>query len=401
MKILQVCYRVPFPANDGGTIAMFNHTRAFQQNGHKVHILAINTNKHRVTISSLPKEFYEIATIDAVAIDTNIKPIDAFFNLFSKKSYNIERFVSKAFDKKLAEILQKETFDIVQLESIFVAPYISTIRKYSKAKIVLRSHNVEFKIWEHLSNTCSSFLKKSYLKLLTRRLKRYELALLNSYDAIAAITAADGETFKSLGCTRPITIAPIGVNCEEYKITDPVREFPGLFHLGAMDWMPNVEGIEWFLQLVWEDLQAEHPDLKFYIAGRKMPAWLKKGNNPNVVVEGEVADAKKFMASKTIMLVPLLSGGGMRVKIVEGMALGKTIISTSLGAEGIPYTHNKDILIADSPLEFKSMITKCIQDKSFCENIGNNAKNLATTYFDNTLIGQNLIQFYRGLVNGQ
>ncbi len=399
MKILQICYRVPFPANDGGTIAMFNHTKAFHKNGHQVHILAINTKKHHVDIKHLPKEFSDVATMDAVNIDTSIKPLDAFFNLFSRKSYNIQRFISTSFEKKLTQLLQKKEFDIVQLESIFVAPYIATIRKYSKAKIVLRSHNVEFKIWEHLSNACSSFLKKSYLKLLTRRLKKYELGLLNSYDAIAAITDEDAAVFKKLGCTLPITIAPVGINIEEYSTQDPRREFPGVFHLGAMDWMPNVEAIEWFLKNVWKDLHIEYPDLKFYIAGRKMPKWLKEENDQNIIVEGEVPDAKKFMSSKTIMLVPLQSGGGMRVKIVEGMALGKTIISTSLGAEGIPYTPDKDILIANSPNEFKAMIVRCINDKSFCENIGNNAINLAKSHFDTNLIGQHLLQFYQGLIN--
>ncbi len=130
-----------------------------------------------------------------------------------------------------------------------------------------------------------------------------------------------------------------------------------------------------------------------------MTEHLKGLTEPNVYVLGEVASAEEFMLSKELMIVPLLSGGGMRVKIIEGMALGKTIISTSIGAEGIAYENNKNIIIADTINEFADAISKCLNDEQFAANIGSNAKLLVEMEYDNKKICKNLVGFYRAILN--
>ena len=151
MNILQICNKPPFPAVDGGAIAMNNTTQGLLNNGHKVTVLAISTPKHPVNYENLPEEYIKNTNFQTVFIDTSIRLRDAFFNLFTKKSYNIERFISVGFTQQLQKILTRESFDIVIIESLFVAPYISTIKSISNAKIVLRAHNVEHKIWERIS----------------------------------------------------------------------------------------------------------------------------------------------------------------------------------------------------------------------------------------------------------
>lgn len=398
MKILQLCIRIPFPPNNGGSIAMANLSKAFIRGGHEVHILAINTLKHYVDVNQLPESIRKGLHLEAVTVDTSIKPLAALLNLFSNNSYNIERFISADFEQQLIKTLSRETYDVVQLESIFMVPYLTTIRKYSKALVVLRSHNVEYQIWERLATSCSNPIKKWYLKLLTRRLKAFELGVLNQYDAIVAISERDALSFKNHGCTLPIQVTPVGVHLDDYHTKDATQEFPGLFHMGAMDWLPNIEGIQWFLDHIWADLRQVHPDLQLHLAGRHIPETFKTSNIPGVIVVGEVPDAITFMGSKTIMLVPLLSGGGMRVKIVEGMALGKTIVSTSIGAEGIPCTNEKDILIGDTPEAFKHQILKCLRDQAYCIEIGKQARSLVAAHFDTTAIGKNLIGFYQELI---
>jgi glycosyltransferase involved in cell wall biosynthesis len=397
MKILQVCSKTPYPSKDGGSIAMNILTEGLIANGNQVTVLAINTPKHFIKDEEIDPAYRKKTTYRSVFIDTSIKPFAAFFNLFSNQSYNVSRFYSRPFERILTELLLKERFDIVQLETLWVTPYVETIRKNSKAKIVFRSHNVEYMIWERLASISKNPLKGMYLKLLAGRLKKYEIGMLNAYDGIACITDLDASVFKKAGCTIPIVHIPFGVDLSDYKPVDSDTQFPSVFHIGSMDWMPNEEAIKWLLNTIWPKIHLKYPNLNLYLAGRNMPGWLLELKMKNVVVEGEVKDSLKFINSKSIMVVPLQSGGGMRIKIIEGMALAKTIISTSIGAEGIAYENNLNLLIADTEEAFEQAIVHCVSDKTFSETIGKNARTLIETKYDNRKICKRLFEFYQTL----
>lgn len=399
MKILQICSKIPFPPKDGGSIAMNILTQGLIECGNEVNVIAINTPKHFVKEEDVDSSYKNKTSYQLIFIDTSVKAFDAFLNLFTNKSYNIIRFYSKEFENELIDLLAKKQFDLVQLETLWVTPYVDVIRKYSKAKIVLRSQNVEYAIWERLAEAAPNPLKKAYLKLLAKRLKNYELGMLNKYDGLATITELDSNSFKNSGCKIPIIHIPFGIDTQKYKSDSSSTEFPSVFHIGAMDWMPNSDGIKWFLDQVWEKVILKHPTVKLYLAGRNMPDWMKQLNFKNVVVEGEVPDSHHFINSKSIMIVPLSSGGGMRVKIIEGMALGKTIISTAIGAEGIDYENNKNILIANTEKEFVEALDKCISDKSFSGSIALEAKKLVENKYDNLKICKKLSDFYQTLIN--
>ncbi|HEY0029853.1 MAG TPA: glycosyltransferase family 4 protein [Bacteroidia bacterium] len=400
MKILQICSKVPFPPQDGGTIAMNMLTHGLIHAGNEVQVLAISTHKHFIADEEIDIDYRTKTAYRSVFIDTRVKLLDAFLNLFSSDSYNIIRFYSKAFEDALIEILSVKQFDLVQLEGLWLSPYLNTIRRYSKAKIALRSHNVEYLIWERLAENTGNPIKKIYLGLLAKRLKTYELGALNHFDAIAAITGQDAIIFQSAGCTMPIVHTPFGIELGRYKEDRSTLESPSVFHIGAMDWRPNADGIQWFLQEIWPEVLKKNEKIKLYLAGRNMPDWLKQLHQANVVIKGEVADSHAFINSHSIMIVPLNSGGGMRVKIIEGMALGKTIISTAIGAEGIEYENEKNILIANTEEEFVRAISKCVSDKAFSDTIGRNARLLAETKYNNQKICDTLSDFYRTLIKG-
>ena len=176
---------------------------------------------------------------------------------------------------------------------------------------------------------------------------------------------------------------------------DTVDEEPySLFHIGSMDWMPNLEAVNWFLEEVWNKIHTEIPQVRLYLAGRKMPESLLNANYPNVSIVGEVPDSMYFIESKKINIVPLLSGSGIRVKIIEAMSVGKTVISTTIGAEGIDYTNEENILIADTPDEFVKQIKRCVEDNEFCSQIGKNAYDLVATHYNNELLTKKLLEFY-------
>lgn len=399
MKVFQICNKSPYPPKEGGSIAMNNITQGLIMHGHQIKILAFSTPKNYVDEKTFPEKYKNKTNIETVFIDNTIKLTDAFFNLFSNESYHIKRFISKEFENKIINILLHEKFDIIQLETLYITPYIETIRKYSDAKIVLRSHNIEHFIWSRMRTTCKNPFKKIYLRHLINTLKSYEINALNRCDGIASITSNDAECLKTLGCRVPVIDIPLGIEADNYIQCDVNNtEIPSIFHIGSMNWMPNEEAVKWFLKKVWNDVIIEFPKIKLYLAGHQMPAWLTNKVFPNTIVIGEVEDAATFMNTKQIMIVPLLSGSGLRVKIIEGMALGKTIISTSIGAEGIDYENGKHLLIANTPVEFVQQIKKCVNDKKFTEYIGNNAKQWVKEKYDNNKITDKLIDFYKQLL---
>jgi polysaccharide biosynthesis protein PslH len=397
MKILQVCSKIPYPSKDGGSIAMNILTEGLIACGNQVTVLAMSTPKSFIKPGEIDPNYQKKTAFQTVFMDTSVKPLPAFLNLFSGKSYNIERFYSKEFERTLEALLTKETFDVVQLETLWVTPYVETIRKKTKAKIVYRSHNVEYMIWERLAAITGNPVKKFYLQLLAGRLKKYEVNMLNKYDAIASITELDIHVFKKMGCSLPMIHTPFGISLSRYEPQPAVVEFPSIFHIGAMDWMPNEEAIKWFLKGIWPAIHIKFPNLNLYLAGRNMPVWLLELKMDNVIVVGEVADPIAFINSKSIMIVPLQSGGGMRVKIIEGMALAKTIISTSIGAEGIACQDKENILLANTESEFEQLIATCVTNKPMTETIGKNARILIENKYDNHKICKRLVEFYQTL----
>lgn len=396
MKILQVTNKVPYPAKDGGAIACMNLTKGFAHLGHDVSVLTMNTEKHHISIDEIPEPVKDFAQFHLVDVPAKIKSFNALVNLlFSKKPYNAVRFIDATFGKALEQLLLENTFDVIQLEGLYVCPYIPLIRKNSDALVVYRSHNIEFEIWERTAKI-SKGLKRLYLKNLAKRIKRFEIGWLNSYDLLVPITERDGKILNDLGNRKKQHVSQTGIDASVLVPNAKHLEHPSLFHIGSLEWTPNQEGLIWFLENCWPLLHEKYPNLKFYIAGRNAPAWLEnKMEVPNVIFEGEVADAYKFMNSKSIMIVPIYSGSGMRIKIIEGMALGKSIVSTPIGAEGIEITPNENIVIASEHNDFVDAISQLIENLDFFQKIGKNAIEFIHEKFDNLATSNKLIDFYK------
>lgn len=393
MHILQLCNKFIYPPKDGGAIGIYNYTKAFSALGHDVTVLAMNTSKHSFDIKNLPDHVKKIARWETADVDNRIKPFAALIALMSGESYHIKRFISSAFNDKLIELLHQNKFDVIQLEGLYLSPYLETIRAFSDATISMRSHNVEHEIWQRIAENEKGFLKRSYLKILAKQLRKYEISRLNKYDVLTSVTDRDASILKELGCELPIHVCPAPY---DETILVPVKtgtEIPSLFFIGALDWKPNLEGLQWFLNKAWPAIHQKYPQLKFYIAGRNADQ-AAIASSENVIVAGEVDDAYAFMNSKHIMIVPLLSGSGIRIKIIEGMALNKAIISTTIGAEGIPCKDGQNILLADSPEKFLEQISKCLDSTMTASVIGDNAYQFARLRYSSKEVTGKLIEFF-------
>jgi len=393
LRVLVILNRVPWPVKDGGTLAHFNLLQGLHQAGCHLTIAALNTRKHWVDEKTLPIAFTKLAKLHTAFVDNHVKVHHAFYNLFTKESDHVKRFVTDRFDEVLHKGLSQQTFDLIVFDGLFVTPYLEMVRSKSNAKIWLRQHNVESQIWETMAQNTRQILKKWYINLLAKRLQAYEQQVLNQFDALIALTQHDADELKQMGCVKPLLVLPVGIPLQKTISQTPVHS-KAVFHLGAMDWQPNQQAMHWFLKEVWPLVHAKVPDAIFYMAGKKMPNTFSAYQSKSVKVVGEVDDARAFMQNKQIMIVPLFAGSGIRVKIIEGMSLGKSIVSTTLGAQGIPVVNGKHILVADNAYDFAQSIVSLLEHPERSTSIGMQASDFAHTHFDNEAVTQKLLNFY-------
>lgn len=397
MNILIISNKAVYP-RDGGNLALLNMAQGYAKKGHHVVILNMVTHKHynrAEDISSLKNQHIDLTGVN---VDTRISIYKLIKNLlFSNNPYNLERFISTDFSEKIVELLEEQSFDFIQLESLYTLPYIDLIRKNYAGKIVYRPHNIEYIIWKENASYSRSLLKKMYFNLISERLKKFEQSQINKYDLLLPISHTDGLFYEQFKNTKPFLVTPFGLNSEFYtNLNIPQKNIenqPALLFLGSLDWIPNQMGLCWFVKSVLPNIQNKIPEISLKVAGRNAPAWLiKKLTKYNVQYYGPIENASEFLLSNGLVIVPLFAGSGMRVKIIEAMALGKTIISTPKGAEGIKATSN-EIIIAENATQFVVNIVNLINNKEKQIEIGNFAKQRIKTDYDSDTIAENTLQF--------
>lgn len=395
MRILQLMNKVPWPPKDGGAIACLNMTKGFSMLGHEVTVLSMNTSKHHIRMKDMPADIRSKADFRLVEVPATVNLLEAAFNfIFSRLPYNAQRFISDEFSMELVKLLTEKKFDVIQLEGLYLCPYIPVIRKYSDAIISYRAHNIEYEIWERTAKL-SCGIRANYLKNLSKRIRHFEISYLNKYDLLVPITDRDGQILDKLGNSKPKHTSQTGIDFASLVPTAKKLEFPSLFHVGALDWAPNQEGLIWFFDKCWPKIHRENPELKFYLAGRNAPEWFERRvRRDGVEYLGEINDAYDFMNSKAVMVVPLFAGSGLRIKIIEGMALGKPIVTTDIGAEGIPTENGNNILIANNEEQFIEAITRLISDRELADRIGTNAIGFIQEKFDILSQAGALVDFY-------
>ncbi|MBG6235307.1 glycosyltransferase involved in cell wall biosynthesis [Pedobacter sp. CAN_A7] len=392
-------YKVPFPPNSGYPIVVYNTIKGLLRHDVEVTLFSLNTSAYHVDLDDIYDPVYEAINFYSHDIETDANLWAMFLNIFSNESYNVSRYFSDDAAKLLENILREHEFDIVQFEGLFVVPYLDVVKANTNAKLIYRAHNIVFDVWERLAFTERFPPRRKYLEFLSRRLKSYETDQINRFHQIFAISEQDRQSILRFGCETSLEVLPVALDLDKYITTTPSNSFPTLFHLGAMDFRPNKEGLEWFLYEIWPDIEKLNSELRFYIAGKHMQQEFFEYDSDNVVVEGEILDAVEFINSKAIMIVPLLSGSGMRVKIIEGMAMRKCIIATTMAAEGIFCHHGKDILIADTPDEFYRSILQCITNPGKLVEIGEQARKTADKYYNISSISERMLKIYERLLN--
>ena len=246
MHILQLTLRIPFPLTDGGAQAMYHLGQALHSAGHRLTVAALNTRKHHQN----PTVLSDYAQVVATDLDTTPRLLPALWcEAFGALPYNIARFQSAAHAATLHGLLQCQTFDAILLEGVYLAPYIPVLRAHSRAPVILRAHNVEYDIWAQYARYERHPLRRWFFNRMARRGKAFETQALKQFDGVAALTPQDAEAFRALGYDGPLAVIPAGAMPPPSDLP-PVTAAPQIGFLANMEWLPNVQGLEWFLQEV-------------------------------------------------------------------------------------------------------------------------------------------------------
>ncbi|MGM0463937.1 MAG: glycosyltransferase family 4 protein [Bacteroidota bacterium] len=394
MKILIISDKPPWPGTSGGALAVLEIIKGIAGQKAGLSVIYAVTDKHDDTAAAPDKINGNKLNNIPVRINAGINiPLLILNILLSKLPYNITRFNSPIFKRKLKSILKKSSFDIVQFEGLNMSGYIKTIREYSDALIAIRSHNIEHEIWSRLAANEKNHFRKYYMRILSRRLKRYELQAVKQCDFHIPVTGRDNTYFIKAGINIPYYIYPYARTVKKRTNTESNKNT--IAYIGSLDWKPNQEGIQWFLNKVWGKIHAAYPDLTLLISGRNAPEWLvKKFKRKGIKYHGEVSNAEDFMDRGYIMIIPLLSGSGIRVRAIQAMAMGIPIVTTTSGIEGIDARDGRELLVAVSAENYVECISRLLEDETLHANLSVNAMKFIERNYNNDILGKGLVDFY-------
>lgn len=359
MKILHLCNKVPFPGRDGSSLAMEALIRIEASLGHDVHVIALNTEKHWVDHPASP---FENVTLEAVAAATKPSISSALMNLWSVQSYYASRFRIQEVAELIAE--NAAHADVVIFDSLFMAVYLDEV---GSVPTILRAHNVEHAIWLRGLNE-EPWYRRNYVALQAQRLHRWEAATAKRVSRIWAISPEDTSWFIKFG--RPTLPLPCTFDAEHGSWLESGATPAKAYHLGALDWSPNVRGMEWFLDEIVPHLK--HAEVDVY--SRQWPF----GAVPNRV---HYRSDQPAFEDYGVFIAPIRSGSGMRIKLLEAMARGKAIVTTNLGAEGLGVEHGTHLLLADCPRDFADALDQLARDPELRQRLGSRAARHARTHF--------------------
>jgi glycosyltransferase involved in cell wall biosynthesis len=263
---------------------------------------------------------------------------------------------------------------------------------------VLFQHNVESEIWRRHTATAGNPVKKMMYGMEFRKMQRYEQVEVRKFHHVVAVSESDRALMTRWVDNDQVTVVPTGVDLGEYQ-PDASAPAPGslVTFVGAMDWEPNVDGVDYFCSQIWPAVKAEVPDARFRIVGRN-PDWrVQKWASDSVEVTGRVRSVVEHLRESAVVVVPLRIGGGTRLKIYEAMATARAVVSTTVGSEGLDIHHGHDIVLADDPKSFAQAVIMLLRDRQLRGRYEKAAAETAARY-DWPAAGERFSEVLRSLV---
>ncbi len=397
MRLLFLSITVPVPATDGGRLRVLNLLKQAAKRN-RVSFLALET---------LPTDVEGIEYLRSIGIEAHLvshtsrlPPItlrSVSQSVLKRKPLTVARYELPAFRRAFHSLLETSSFDLIHYEMLHTGQY----HLETHAKSLLSLQNVDSHIWRRLREQTLNPLRKCVFWSQERAFRRYENAMSNRFDLVACASEVDRELMEGICPGLSADVIPNGVDTELYQPSHKDEEESTIIYTGSMDWFPNEDAAIYFIDEILPAIQINRPNLKFYVVGQYPSERLKRyGNRTGVVVTGRVDDVKPYIARAAVYVVPLRIGGGTRLKILEALAMGKAVVSTSVGAEGLDLTVDDEILIADEPTTFADTVIQLIDDKSIRRDLGENGRRRVEATYDWRRIGDHLQGLYGVVVAG-
>lgn len=388
MKILQISPQIPLPLDNGGRISIYGITKGLAERNYKIYFLTYSNDKIDASIIS---ELNKICKPHLIPYDTKNNFFKAIINLFSLTPYNISKYKSKKFENYLIKLLQKEKFDLIHIDHLHMAWCINVIRKVSDAPVVLREHNLELKIMKRFYERNNNLILKFYAYIQFLKFKNYEPKMCSKFNKCIMITKNDENTLLKLNSKIHTIVIPAGINKSLLSIEKKNIIQYSLFHIGDLNWLPNLEGLNWFIKNIFPQVIEIYPNTKLFIYGKGIEKVnILKKIERNIKKIGYVQDIWNETNDKQVLIVPLKVGSGLRIKIIEMIAAGNLVITTSIGKEGLDFEDGKHLFIADNEMQFVQKITDIFSGKIDSNKIINNAKSFVA---ENYLWGKVISDF--------
>lgn len=368
-KLLFLTTELPYPLDNGGKIRTYNMIKGLSSE-YQIDVICFSEiNNNENSINALKKICSDVYVFDKLYTNSKSKinlMKNIIFAMIKKSPFIINKFADNRYTNIVKKLLTENKYDLVIADHLQVAQFLSD--EYL-GKAVLSQHNCEYLILKRMAEESSNFIKKKYIEFEAKKLEKYEKMICSKFKKVILLSNEDKEKLVSKEYDGNNSfILPISVSTE-FKKTNINKSKKNILFLGTMSWMPNEQGISWFLKNVWGSIKDE--GYKLYIVGKNPSDRIKQFESDNVIITGYVDDINEYIDLCDISVVPLFIGGGMRVKILESMAKRIPIISTTIGAEGIEVEDGKDILIANTEEEFIEKINNINNEHLYNEIIKN------------------------------
>lgn len=395
-KVLFLSARLPYPLDSGGKIRAYHVLRSLA-GCFRVTMLAFGgEGSVPGYVEALEKLGVDVVIVRHPKIDRPSGVANAISNIGSSLPLTIAKYKSSAM-KKAVERLIDERFDIIHCEQLHMAEYAADC--CTGVLKVMDAHNVESQIAERYARKEGNFFKKAFLFRNCRKMLRYEKRAAASFDLILTVSSNDQETLVKYGGGNRVKLVENGVDTDYFRPL-PESRANHLVFVGSMDWLPNVDGMLYFLNDIYPLIKAAVPHVKLSIVGKNPPASLARAatTTSSVYVTGTVDDVRPYVADTSVFVVPLRFGGGTRLKILEAFAMGRAVVSTSLGAEGIEGLNGQHFLIADEPKQFADAVVRLLSDEGLRASLTSRARQLAEGVYSWDVVGSKLLSYYNGLL---
>jgi sugar transferase (PEP-CTERM/EpsH1 system associated) len=362
------------PVDKGGRIRTYNMLRALRRE-HRVTYLTLDDGTAASDAAALAAEYsHELIRVPFAPPE---KGSAAFYaalarNVLSPLPYAVARYRSAAMRRAIEDAVRTRGVDVVVCD--FLAPSLNVPHGLG-VPTVLFQHNVEAMIWERHARVAANPVKKAYMGEQWRRMRRHEAAECQRFDHVIAVSPQDAEVFRRDFGVRAVSDVPTGVDVEYFRPAGRAERRPHeLVFTGSMDWMPNEDAILWFAEAILPRIRARVPDATLTVVGRQPPARVRAlDGQGGVTVTGGVPDVRPYMEAAALFVVPIRIGGGTRLKIFEAMAMAMPVVSTPVGAEGLPVRHDEDAVLAEEAGAFADAVVALLRDPARARAIGDAA----------------------------